>query len=129
MPRATINIGEASGQAATGAIWRYSRGYVPGEDNEGLVAQGEGSPARLPEYDDSNWEVCSDLAQRVSRGFSFVWYRATITIPETVDGPLPVGCGSSSRLAWTITAKFGSTANATGTGERSKDSTSRNGSK
>jgi hypothetical protein len=86
MPRATINIGDASGKAATGATWRYARGYVPGEANEGLVAQGEGSAARLPDYDDSGWEVCGDLAARISHGFSFVWYRTTVTIPETVDG-------------------------------------------
>ena len=71
MPRATINIGDASGKAATGATWRYARGYVPGEANEGLVAQGEGSAARLPDYDDSGWEVCGDLAARISHGFSF----------------------------------------------------------
>ena len=35
MPRETINIAEASGQAAVGAVWRYSIGYVPGEANEG----------------------------------------------------------------------------------------------
>ena len=86
MPRETINIAEASGQAAVGAVWRYSIGYVPGEANEGLAAQGQGSPARLPEYDDSGWEVCDDLPRGISNGFSFVWYRTTITIPETVAG-------------------------------------------
>ncbi len=86
MPRATINIAEASGQAAVGAVWRYSVGYVPGEANEGLTAQGQGSPARLPGYDDSAWEVCDDLPRGTSSGFSFVWYRTTITIPETVEG-------------------------------------------
>ena len=86
MARLTINIGEPSGKAATGANWRYARGYVPGEDNEGLVAQGEGSPARLPDYDDSGWEICEDLPRRNSHGFSFAWYRTKITIPETVEG-------------------------------------------
>ena len=86
MPRATINIAEASSQAAVGAVWRYSVGYVPGEANEGLTAQGQGSPARLPGYDDSGWEVCDDLPRGTSSGFSFVWYRTTITIPETVEG-------------------------------------------
>ena len=90
MPRITVNIGEASGQAATGATWRYAIGYVPGEANEGLVAQGAGSPARLTDYDDSSWEVCDDLPQRNSHGFSFVWYRTKVTIPETVEGhPTP----------------------------------------
>jgi hypothetical protein len=91
MPRATINIGDASGKEATGANWRYARGYVPGEANEGLVAQGEGSAARLPDYDDSGWEVCGDLAARISHGFSFVWYRTTVTIPDTVDGHSTAG--------------------------------------
>ena len=86
MPRATIDIAETSGQAAVGAAWRYSIGYVPGEANEGLAAQGQGSPARLPDYDDSAWEVCDDLPRGISSGFSFVWYRTTITIPETVAG-------------------------------------------
>ncbi len=86
MPRLTINIGEEPGQLATGASWRYARGYVPGEPNEGLLSQSEGSPARLPDYDDSGWEVCDDLPQRISHGFSFVWYRTKITIPETVAG-------------------------------------------
>ena len=86
MGRITVNIGEAEGQAATGVTWRYARGYVPGEENEGLVAQGEGSPARLPDYDDSQWEVCANLPDRISFGFSFVWYRATVTVPETVGG-------------------------------------------
>ena len=86
MPRATINIGDATGQAATGAVWKFARGYVPGETNEGLVEQREGSPARLPDYDDSGWAVCYNLPDRVSHGFSFVWYRTTITIPESVAG-------------------------------------------
>ena len=86
MPRVTINIGEESGRALTGAQWRYAVGYVPGEANEGLVAQGEGSPARLPDYDDSHWDIIEDLPQRNSGGFTFVWYRARITVPETVEG-------------------------------------------
>ena len=43
MGRITVNIGEPAGQAAVGATWRYARGYAPGEENEGLVAQVEGS--------------------------------------------------------------------------------------
>ncbi len=86
MPRATINIGEPAGQAIAGTTWKYARGYVPGEVNEGLVEQSAGSPARLPDYDDSGWAICYDLPERVSHGFSFVWYRAAITIPETVNG-------------------------------------------
>ncbi len=87
MPRVTINLGEESGRAAVGASWRYAVGYIPGEDNGGLVAEKTGgSPARLPDYDDSHWEVITDLPQRNSGGLTFVWYRTRITIPETVEG-------------------------------------------
>jgi hypothetical protein len=55
------------------------------------VAQGEGSPARLPDYDDSGWAICYDLPERVSHGFSFVWYRTKITIPATVGGRSTAG--------------------------------------
>ena len=86
MPRATINIGDAAGQTATNATWKYAIGFVPGQENEGLVANGEGSPCRLPGYDDSGWETCQDLSVGISSGFTFAWYRTTITIPETVNG-------------------------------------------
>ena len=68
MPRATINLGESTGQSEVGGRWKFASGYVPGEPNDGLVAQAEGSPARLAEYDDSDWEECHDLTQRLSHG-------------------------------------------------------------
>ncbi|MCY4416660.1 MAG: hypothetical protein OXE87_10195 [Chloroflexi bacterium] len=87
MPRVTINIAEPEGQGLVGSTWRYATGYVPGAENGGLVfEQTGGSPARLPDYDDSGWEICTDLPGRVSGGFGFAWYRTTITIPETVGG-------------------------------------------
>ena len=86
MPRATVYLGEASGQALVKGTWKYARGYVPGQPNEGLVEQAEGSPARLADYDDSGWEVCHDLAERMSHGFSFMWYRINVTFPAEVDG-------------------------------------------
>ncbi len=86
MPRETIYLRDKEGQDLVKAQWKYARGYVPGEPNEGLVEQSEGSPARLPDYDDSGWEVCHDLAERNSYGFSFMWYRTKITIPEQVNG-------------------------------------------
>lgn len=87
MPRITVNIGEESGRTATGATWRYAIGYVPGEENGGLIFErGDPSPVRLAEYDDSGWEEITDLPQRNSGGFTFCWYRTKITIPETVDG-------------------------------------------
>ena len=86
MPRVTVNLGEESGRTLTQCQWRYAIGYAPGEPNQGLVAEGPGSPARLPDYDDSQWETLTDLPQRNSGGFTFVWYRTQITIPETVEG-------------------------------------------
>ena len=86
MPRAVIDLNTESGLAAVKGQWKFAQGLVPGEPNEGLVSQIEGSPARLAEYDDSNWEICTDLAKWISHGFSFVWYRINVTFPETVDG-------------------------------------------
>ena len=86
MPRAVIDLNTESGLSAVKGQWKFAQGLVPGEPNEGLVSQIEGSPARLAEYDDSNWEICTDLAKWISHGFSFVWYRINVTFPETVDG-------------------------------------------
>ena len=86
MPRAVIDLNTQSGLAAVKGQWKFAQGLVPGEPNEGLVSQIEGSPARLAEYDDSSWEICTDLAKWISHGFSFVWYRINVTFPETVDG-------------------------------------------
>ncbi len=87
MPRVTVNLGEESGRTATGAAWRYAYGYIPGEENGGLVYERDGgSPARLPDYDDSGWDSIIDLPQRNSGGFTFVWYRTKVTIPDTVEG-------------------------------------------
>ena len=91
MPRATISLGDPEGLAAVGGEWKFARGYVPGESNEGLVTQLEGSPARLPGYDDSSWEACGDLTSRISHGFTFVWYRINITLPESVECHPTVG--------------------------------------
>ena len=60
--------------------------FVPGEANEGIVAEAEGSPCRLPDYDDSGWEACDDLGAWRRRGVSFIWYRIKATLPETVGG-------------------------------------------
>ena len=86
MPRAVIDLNSSSGLAAVKGQWKFAQGLVPGEPNEGLVSQLEGSPARLADYDDSGWEVCNDLGKWVSHGFSFVWYRINVTFPDTVEG-------------------------------------------
>ena len=48
MPRAVLNLMDPGDLAQAQAEWRYATGLVPGEPNEGLVSQLEGSPARLP---------------------------------------------------------------------------------
>ena len=95
MPRFPIDINSADGQAAVKGQWRYAEGFIPGEANYGLEERVVGSPCRLPDYDDSGWEVCSDTSAWARfggdyvTGFSFVWYRMTITIPESVGGRDP----------------------------------------
>ena len=85
------------------AQWRFGPGWIPGEPNEGLVSQTAESPARLADYDDSGWEVISDvepggpdassgtasdpgLRKMRSVGFTFGWYRIRVTLPDRVDG-------------------------------------------
>jgi hypothetical protein len=66
--------------------WRVAQGLVPGEPNEGLTAQLLGSPARLPDYDDSSWAVCRNVRESLSVGFTFAWYRIRVTLPERLHG-------------------------------------------
>ena len=86
MPRATLDLQNADDLAAVGGQWKCAHGFVPGEPNEGVVSEAEGSPCRLPDFDDSGWEACDDLAAWRRRGVSFVWYRIKATLPETVGG-------------------------------------------
>ena len=66
-------------------------GLVPGEPNQGLVAEMLGSPARLAEYDDSSWEQDVNVQERLSVGFTFAWYRLAFTMPEEVNGQKVAG--------------------------------------
>ena len=86
MPRAILNLQDTADLRAVQGQWRFAPGFIPGQPNEGLVAQAEGSPARLPDYNDAGWEVCHDLTRWHSRGFTFAWYRVKVTLPETVHG-------------------------------------------
>ena len=65
--------------------WKFAPGLVPGEPNEGLTARIAETPARLTDYDDSDWEICTNLRQGRSKGFTFGWYRIAITLPQKVD--------------------------------------------
>ena len=86
MPRVTLNLQNPADLSAVGGRWRFAQGLVPGEPNEGLVSQMEGSPARLADYDDSRWELTDDITKWVSKGLTFAWYRIKVTIPERVQG-------------------------------------------
>jgi hypothetical protein len=86
MPRGVLNLLNPADLQSVQGVWRFAPGLVPGEPNEGLVSQLEGSPARLVDYDDSGWEVRDDLTKWVSRGVTFAWYRLKVTLPERVEG-------------------------------------------
>jgi len=86
MPRVALDLNDAADLLKVKGQWRFAPGLVPGEPNEGLVAQTPGSPARLAEYDDSGWEVCGNIRTSRSVGFTFAWYRITVELPERIDG-------------------------------------------
>src|SRR5262245_18976278 len=86
MPRVALDLNKAEDRQKVKGQWRFAPGLVPGEPNEGLKAQLLGSPARLADYDDSKWEVCNNIRQSPSVGFTFGWYRITVEIPAQIDG-------------------------------------------
>ena len=86
MPIAILSLMDSDHLGQVQGEWRFASGLVPGQPNEGLVSQLEGSPARLADYDDSSWEVCRDLTKWVSQGFTFAWYRIKVVFPQTVGG-------------------------------------------
>ena len=86
MPRVALDLNKAADRQKVHGQWRVAQGLVPGEPNEGLTAQLLASPARLADYDDSGWGVCTNIRQSLSVGFTFAWYRIAIQLPERVDG-------------------------------------------
>ena len=82
MPRSALDLTNPEHLALVGGQWRFGPGLVPGEPNQGLVALLENSPARLPDYDDSSWEVIDDIGQWRSSRLTFGWYRTKLVIPE-----------------------------------------------
>jgi hypothetical protein len=86
MPRAAFDLQHPEDLRLLQGQWRFAPGLVPGEANEGLVSQLAAVPCRLPDYDDSGWEVRHELSQWHSRGLTFAWYRLTITLPDSVHG-------------------------------------------
>jgi hypothetical protein len=86
MPRIALDLNKAEDCQKIKGQWRVGQGLVPGEPNEGLAAQLSNSPARLPEYDDSRWEICTNIRKSRSAGFTFAWYRITVEVPEQIAG-------------------------------------------
>ena len=89
--RVTLDLNKAADQQQVKGQWRVGPGLVPGEPNEGLAAQMLSSPARLADYDDSGWEVCTDIRERRSVGLTFAWYRIAVELPEQVEGVAVAG--------------------------------------
>jgi hypothetical protein len=87
MPRVALDLENATDLKALGTTgWRIAPGLVPGEPNQGLVAELRAVEARLPDYDDSWWEQDADFQERRSVGFTFAWYRLRFTVPSEVKG-------------------------------------------
>jgi len=84
--RVTLDLNTERDRQKVGGQCRVASGLVPGEPNEGLVAGRGPSPARLPDYDDSAWEICEHIGERRSSGLTFAWWRITVELPEEVDG-------------------------------------------
>jgi hypothetical protein len=86
MPRIALDLNKAEDRRKVNGVWRRALGFVPGEPNQGLVAEREESAARLPGYDDSGWAVCENIREPISRGLAFGWWRIAVELPETIDG-------------------------------------------
>ena len=55
-------------------------------NNSSDTAEILATPARLVDYDDSKWEVCTNVRATRSVGFCFAWYRITVEVPSQVNG-------------------------------------------
>ena len=87
MARLVLNLEDSNDLSSVGTTgWRRASGLDPGEPNQGLVAELESSSARLVDYDDSGCDKDVDIQERLSKGFTFAWYRIAITIPSQVSG-------------------------------------------
>lgn len=84
--RITLDLNKEQDRQRVRGQWRVASGLVPGEPNEGLVAGLEASAARLADYDDAAWEICNDIREGRSRGFTFAWWRITVELPHEADG-------------------------------------------
>src|SRR3954452_20922306 len=91
MPRLALDLNKEEDRQKVKGTWRRAMGLVPGEPNQGLVAEMIASPARLKDYDDSGWEFTTNVRELLSIGFTFAWWRITVTLPETIDGQPTAG--------------------------------------
>jgi hypothetical protein len=86
MPRIALDLNTSADRQKVKGEWRVAQGLVTGQPNEGLTAQLLACPERLADFDDSGWQVCTNIRQSLSVGFTFAWYRITVTIPEQANG-------------------------------------------
>ena len=86
MPRVALDLNDPVDRQTLNGEWRVGPGLVPGEPNEGLTAQLLASPPREAGYDDSAWDVCANIRESLSVGFTFAWYRITVDLPQEVKG-------------------------------------------
>src|SRR5215510_3081106 len=84
MPRVALDLNKADDRRLVKAEWRVAAGLVPGQPNQGLTAEILASPARLADHDDSAWEVCRNIRESRSVGFTFAWYRTAVVVPERI---------------------------------------------
>ncbi len=86
MPRVALDLNKDADRQQVKGVWRIGPGLVPGEPNEGLVAQLLAAPPRLADFDDSGWDVCTNIRASISVGFTFAWYRIAVELPARIAG-------------------------------------------
>ena len=86
MPRVALDLNKAEDRRHVKGEWRVADGLVPGAPNEGLKSQLLSTPARLADHDDSAWQICSNIRESRSVGFTFAWYRIRIEVPAAIGG-------------------------------------------
>ena len=113
MPRITLDLNNAEDCRKIKGQWRVGHGLVPGQPNEGLTAQLLNTPARLPDYDDSGWEICANIRKSISKGFTFAWYRITVELPKKSTASMSPVFASGLKPTSITMARCGSTAGST----------------
>ena len=104
MSRISLDLNKLEDQQKVNGRWKVGYGLVPGEPNEGLVSRLLASPAHLADYDDAGWNLCDNIRESLSEGFTFAWYRIAIKLPESLDG---VGIGGFRVLFETNVDNYG----------------------